>query len=175
MGWISNSGRGIDMHGVVNWQILHDLIQSPTFSSMRGHQKRVLIAANDGMNIGVGEKISTDDTLIVSVIVKNYTLDHMFTEWGFHCDDYWTVDIDNGAIGHFDFTTYRELEQFLLNVHLTRPEDNTEHWALVLMSACALTAPSLMGIWKACVEAYLRMKVFGDGVRLSIWQMDERM
>uniref|UniRef100_A0A915K9W7 Uncharacterized protein n=1 Tax=Romanomermis culicivorax TaxID=13658 RepID=A0A915K9W7_ROMCU len=43
------------------------------------------------------------------------------------------------------------------------------------MSACALTAPSLIGIWKALVEAYLRKKVFVDGLRLSIWQRDEWM
>uniref|UniRef100_A0A915JTD5 Uncharacterized protein n=1 Tax=Romanomermis culicivorax TaxID=13658 RepID=A0A915JTD5_ROMCU len=63
----------------------------------------------------------------------------------------------------------------LSNARLTNPEDNTEHWALVLMSACALKAPSLMGIWKALIKAYLPTKVFEEGVRLLIWQMDERM
>uniref|UniRef100_A0A915KP26 Uncharacterized protein n=1 Tax=Romanomermis culicivorax TaxID=13658 RepID=A0A915KP26_ROMCU len=43
------------------------------------------------------------------------------------------------------------------------------------MSACALTGPSLMGIWKARVEAYLRTNVFDEGARLSIWQTDEWM
>uniref|UniRef100_A0A915HHG4 Uncharacterized protein n=1 Tax=Romanomermis culicivorax TaxID=13658 RepID=A0A915HHG4_ROMCU len=47
---------------------------------------------------------------------------------------------------------------------LTNPEDNTEHWAPVLMSACALTAPSLMGIWKAGVGSYLPTEVFDDGL-----------
>uniref|UniRef100_A0A915IMQ0 Uncharacterized protein n=1 Tax=Romanomermis culicivorax TaxID=13658 RepID=A0A915IMQ0_ROMCU len=46
MGWIGNSGRGSNVGGIVNWQILYDLIQSRTFSSMRGHQKWVLMAAN---------------------------------------------------------------------------------------------------------------------------------
>uniref|UniRef100_A0A915KWW2 Uncharacterized protein n=1 Tax=Romanomermis culicivorax TaxID=13658 RepID=A0A915KWW2_ROMCU len=63
----------------------------------------------------------------------------------------------------------------LSNACLTNPEDNTEHWAPVLMSACALTAPSLMGIWKALLKAYLGTKVFEEGVRLLIWQTDERM
>uniref|UniRef100_A0A915KNP4 Uncharacterized protein n=1 Tax=Romanomermis culicivorax TaxID=13658 RepID=A0A915KNP4_ROMCU len=63
----------------------------------------------------------------------------------------------------------------LSNVCLTNPEDNTEHWAPVSMSACDLRAPSLMGIWKAHMEAYLRMKVFDEGVRLSILQMEEPM
>uniref|UniRef100_A0A915KUA7 Uncharacterized protein n=1 Tax=Romanomermis culicivorax TaxID=13658 RepID=A0A915KUA7_ROMCU len=44
--WIGNSGGGGDVRGVVNRQILHDLIQSRTFSSMWGHQKWVLMAAN---------------------------------------------------------------------------------------------------------------------------------
>uniref|UniRef100_A0A915JLU9 Uncharacterized protein n=1 Tax=Romanomermis culicivorax TaxID=13658 RepID=A0A915JLU9_ROMCU len=68
----------------------------------------------DRVNIGMGEKISANDTLIISVIIENYTLDHMFTEPGFHCNDYWTMGVDNGAIGHFDFTTYRELEQLFV-------------------------------------------------------------
>uniref|UniRef100_A0A915KJX4 Uncharacterized protein n=1 Tax=Romanomermis culicivorax TaxID=13658 RepID=A0A915KJX4_ROMCU len=34
----------------------------------------------------------------------------------------------------------------LSKAHLINPEDNTEHWAPVLMSACALMVPSLMGI-----------------------------
>uniref|UniRef100_A0A915L9A2 Uncharacterized protein n=1 Tax=Romanomermis culicivorax TaxID=13658 RepID=A0A915L9A2_ROMCU len=63
----------------------------------------------------------------------------------------------------------------LSKAHLTNPEDNREHWAPVSMSACALMAPSLIGIWKALVETYLRTKIFDDGVRLSIWQMDEQM
>uniref|UniRef100_A0A915J8Y8 Uncharacterized protein n=1 Tax=Romanomermis culicivorax TaxID=13658 RepID=A0A915J8Y8_ROMCU len=69
----------------------------------------------------------------------------------------------------------RSWSDCLLNLHLTIPEDNTEHWAWVSMSACALTAPTLMGIWKASLEAYLRMNVFEDSIRLSIYQTDERM
>uniref|UniRef100_A0A915KVE0 Uncharacterized protein n=1 Tax=Romanomermis culicivorax TaxID=13658 RepID=A0A915KVE0_ROMCU len=68
----------------------------------------------DRMSIRMGEKIGSHDTLIVTIVVENYTLDHMFTEHGFHSKDYWTVGIDNGAIGHFDFTTYRELERLLV-------------------------------------------------------------
>uniref|UniRef100_A0A915IJB8 Uncharacterized protein n=1 Tax=Romanomermis culicivorax TaxID=13658 RepID=A0A915IJB8_ROMCU len=59
----------------------------------------------------------------------------------------------------------------LSNACLTNPDDNTEHRAPVSMSAL----PSLIGIWKALVEAYLWTKVFDDGVRFSIWQTDERM
>uniref|UniRef100_A0A915L920 Uncharacterized protein n=1 Tax=Romanomermis culicivorax TaxID=13658 RepID=A0A915L920_ROMCU len=68
----------------------------------------------DPVNIGMGEKIGADDTLVVSVVVENYALDHMFTERGFHCNNYWTMGVYNGAIGHFDFTTYRELEQLFV-------------------------------------------------------------
>uniref|UniRef100_A0A915JX65 Uncharacterized protein n=1 Tax=Romanomermis culicivorax TaxID=13658 RepID=A0A915JX65_ROMCU len=63
----------------------------------------------------------------------------------------------------------------LSTVRLTNPEDNTEHWALVSMRVSALTVPILMRIWKAHVEAYLRSKVFDDGLRLLIWQTDEWM
>uniref|UniRef100_A0A915IIJ0 Uncharacterized protein n=1 Tax=Romanomermis culicivorax TaxID=13658 RepID=A0A915IIJ0_ROMCU len=63
----------------------------------------------------------------------------------------------------------------LSKAHLTNPEERTQHWASVSISACALTAPSLMGIWKARVEAYLQTKVFDNGVRVSFWQTDKRM
>uniref|UniRef100_A0A915L8X1 Uncharacterized protein n=1 Tax=Romanomermis culicivorax TaxID=13658 RepID=A0A915L8X1_ROMCU len=45
VGWISDSGGGGDVCRIVNWQILHDFIQSRTFSSMSGHQKCILMAA----------------------------------------------------------------------------------------------------------------------------------
>uniref|UniRef100_A0A915HUL0 Uncharacterized protein n=1 Tax=Romanomermis culicivorax TaxID=13658 RepID=A0A915HUL0_ROMCU len=61
-------------------------------------RRKIGSATSDRMNMGVGEKICTDDTLIISVILKDYGLDHMFTKHGFHCDDYWTAGIDNGAI-----------------------------------------------------------------------------
>uniref|UniRef100_A0A915I353 Uncharacterized protein n=1 Tax=Romanomermis culicivorax TaxID=13658 RepID=A0A915I353_ROMCU len=67
-------------------------------------------AAKNGVDIRVGEKIGANDTLIISVIIENYTLDHTFTKGEFHCNDYWTMGLDNGAISHFDFTTDRELE-----------------------------------------------------------------
>uniref|UniRef100_A0A915HWV2 Uncharacterized protein n=1 Tax=Romanomermis culicivorax TaxID=13658 RepID=A0A915HWV2_ROMCU len=70
--------------------------------------------AGNGVNIGMGEKISADDTLIVSIVIENYALDHMFTERGFHCDDDWTMGIDNSAIIHFDFTTDLELERLFV-------------------------------------------------------------
>uniref|UniRef100_A0A915JJ87 Uncharacterized protein n=1 Tax=Romanomermis culicivorax TaxID=13658 RepID=A0A915JJ87_ROMCU len=38
----------------------------------------------DGVDIRIDEKVGANDTLIVSVIVKDYTFDHMFTECGFH-------------------------------------------------------------------------------------------
>uniref|UniRef100_A0A915J1I1 Uncharacterized protein n=1 Tax=Romanomermis culicivorax TaxID=13658 RepID=A0A915J1I1_ROMCU len=69
----------------------------------------------------------------------------------------------------------RSRSDCLLKACLTNPEDNTEHCAPVSMSACALTVPNLMEIWKARVDAYLGMKVFDDGVRLSIWQTNEWM
>uniref|UniRef100_A0A915HHC9 Uncharacterized protein n=1 Tax=Romanomermis culicivorax TaxID=13658 RepID=A0A915HHC9_ROMCU len=67
----------------------------------------------DRVNIGMGVEIGADDTLIVSVIVEDYALDHMFTKCRFHCDDYWTMGLDNGAISDFDFVTYQELERLL--------------------------------------------------------------
>uniref|UniRef100_A0A915JXR9 Uncharacterized protein n=1 Tax=Romanomermis culicivorax TaxID=13658 RepID=A0A915JXR9_ROMCU len=36
------------------------------------------------VDIWVCQKIGANDTLIVSVVVENYTLDHMFTEHEFH-------------------------------------------------------------------------------------------
>uniref|UniRef100_A0A915JF08 Uncharacterized protein n=1 Tax=Romanomermis culicivorax TaxID=13658 RepID=A0A915JF08_ROMCU len=68
----------------------------------------------DRVNIWMGQKIGVDYTLIVSIIIKNYTLDHMFTECGFHCNNYWTMGLDNGAIGHFDFTANWKLEQLFV-------------------------------------------------------------
>uniref|UniRef100_A0A915HK42 Uncharacterized protein n=1 Tax=Romanomermis culicivorax TaxID=13658 RepID=A0A915HK42_ROMCU len=60
--------------------------------------------------LGMGENIGADDTLIISVVIKNYALDHMFTERGSHCNNYWTMGVDNGTMDHFNFTTDRELE-----------------------------------------------------------------
>uniref|UniRef100_A0A915L8X6 Peptidase S1 domain-containing protein n=1 Tax=Romanomermis culicivorax TaxID=13658 RepID=A0A915L8X6_ROMCU len=66
--------------------------------------------AIDRMDIRMGEEIGAHDTLIVSVIVEDYALDHMSTEHGLHCNGYWTMGVDNGAIGYFEFTTDLELE-----------------------------------------------------------------
>uniref|UniRef100_A0A915I5N4 Uncharacterized protein n=1 Tax=Romanomermis culicivorax TaxID=13658 RepID=A0A915I5N4_ROMCU len=66
----------------------------------------VLLTNNNRVNIRMSEKICADDTLIIIVVVENYTLDHMFAKCGFHRDDYWAVGIDNGAIRDFDFATY---------------------------------------------------------------------
>uniref|UniRef100_A0A915JUE2 Uncharacterized protein n=1 Tax=Romanomermis culicivorax TaxID=13658 RepID=A0A915JUE2_ROMCU len=66
------------------------------------------------VDIPVCQKIGADDTLIASVIVENYLLDHMFIQSGFHSDYYWAVGIDNGAVGYFYFTTYWELERLLV-------------------------------------------------------------
>uniref|UniRef100_A0A915HQA0 Uncharacterized protein n=1 Tax=Romanomermis culicivorax TaxID=13658 RepID=A0A915HQA0_ROMCU len=66
------------------------------------------------VDIRLCEKIRADDTLIVSVIAEDYTLDHMFTECGFHFNNYWAMGVDNGPVGHFDFTTYQKLERLLV-------------------------------------------------------------
>uniref|UniRef100_A0A915IWR2 Uncharacterized protein n=1 Tax=Romanomermis culicivorax TaxID=13658 RepID=A0A915IWR2_ROMCU len=66
------------------------------------------------VDIPVCEKIGADDTLIVSVVLEDYTLDHMFTEHGFHCNDYRAMGVYDGAVGHFDFTTYQKLERLLV-------------------------------------------------------------
>uniref|UniRef100_A0A915J8Y3 Uncharacterized protein n=1 Tax=Romanomermis culicivorax TaxID=13658 RepID=A0A915J8Y3_ROMCU len=68
------------------------------------------VDADDRMDIPMGEKVGANDTLIVSIIVEDYAFDHMFTERRFHCEDYWTMGINNGSISHFDFTTYPKLE-----------------------------------------------------------------
>uniref|UniRef100_A0A915KIN5 Uncharacterized protein n=1 Tax=Romanomermis culicivorax TaxID=13658 RepID=A0A915KIN5_ROMCU len=68
----------------------------------------------DRVNIGMGKKISADDTLIVSVIVENYTLDHMFTKHRFHRNDYEAMGIDDGTFGDFDFSTNQELKRLLV-------------------------------------------------------------
>uniref|UniRef100_A0A915L485 Uncharacterized protein n=1 Tax=Romanomermis culicivorax TaxID=13658 RepID=A0A915L485_ROMCU len=72
------------------------------------------IKTDNGVDIWMGEEIGADDTLIISVIIEDYALDHMFTEQGLHCNDYWTMSVDMGAIGHFDFTTDWELEQLFV-------------------------------------------------------------
>uniref|UniRef100_A0A915HTK2 Uncharacterized protein n=1 Tax=Romanomermis culicivorax TaxID=13658 RepID=A0A915HTK2_ROMCU len=82
---------------------------------IRGVQEQLgLRADGDRVDIRVCEKIGADDTLIISVILKDYTLDHMFTKRGFHCNDYWAMSVDNGTIGHFDFTTYPKLERLFV-------------------------------------------------------------
>uniref|UniRef100_A0A915IP08 Uncharacterized protein n=1 Tax=Romanomermis culicivorax TaxID=13658 RepID=A0A915IP08_ROMCU len=60
------------------------------------------------------KKIGANDTLIIIVVIENYTFYHMFTECGFHSDDHWAVGVDNGAIGNFDFATYWELESLIV-------------------------------------------------------------
>uniref|UniRef100_A0A915J6Z8 Uncharacterized protein n=1 Tax=Romanomermis culicivorax TaxID=13658 RepID=A0A915J6Z8_ROMCU len=70
--------------------------------------------AQDCVDIRVCQKIGADDTLIVSVVFEDYTRDHMFTKRGFHCNDFWAIGVDNGAVGYFDFTTYRKLERLLV-------------------------------------------------------------
>uniref|UniRef100_A0A915J5H2 Uncharacterized protein n=1 Tax=Romanomermis culicivorax TaxID=13658 RepID=A0A915J5H2_ROMCU len=79
------------------------------------------------MNVGMLEEMGTDDTLIIIVIVQNYTLDHMFIEYRYHCDNNWAVGINDGAVRGFDFATYGSCSNCLSNGHLTRLEDNTEH------------------------------------------------
>uniref|UniRef100_A0A915ID03 Uncharacterized protein n=1 Tax=Romanomermis culicivorax TaxID=13658 RepID=A0A915ID03_ROMCU len=64
----------------------------------------------------MGQEIGADDTLIFSVVIEDYVFDHMFTECGFHCKDYWAMGVDKGAIGHFDFTT----DQRLMKKHRRR-------------------------------------------------------
>uniref|UniRef100_A0A915IR27 Uncharacterized protein n=1 Tax=Romanomermis culicivorax TaxID=13658 RepID=A0A915IR27_ROMCU len=58
----------------------------------------------------MGKEMGTNDALIIIVIVENYTFDHMFAKVGFHCDDNWTVGINHGTVGDFDFATYQELK-----------------------------------------------------------------
>uniref|UniRef100_A0A915JP00 Uncharacterized protein n=1 Tax=Romanomermis culicivorax TaxID=13658 RepID=A0A915JP00_ROMCU len=59
----------------------------------------------------MGKDLSTDDTLIFIVLIVNYTFDpNMFTESGFHCEDNWTVGINDGAVSDFDFAIYWELK-----------------------------------------------------------------
>uniref|UniRef100_A0A915KSI7 Uncharacterized protein n=1 Tax=Romanomermis culicivorax TaxID=13658 RepID=A0A915KSI7_ROMCU len=62
----------------------------------------------------MGEKIGADDTLVVSIIVEDYALDHVFAERRFHCNDYWAMSVDDSAIGNFDFSTNWELERLLV-------------------------------------------------------------
>uniref|UniRef100_A0A915ITI7 Uncharacterized protein n=1 Tax=Romanomermis culicivorax TaxID=13658 RepID=A0A915ITI7_ROMCU len=64
----------------------------------------------NGVNIGMHKQIGTDDTLIIIVVVGNYTFDHMLAECGFHCDDNWIMGINNGTISDFDFATYWKLK-----------------------------------------------------------------
>uniref|UniRef100_A0A915HWF4 Uncharacterized protein n=1 Tax=Romanomermis culicivorax TaxID=13658 RepID=A0A915HWF4_ROMCU len=64
----------------------------------------------NGLDIRMCEKIDADDTLILSVVVENYALDHMFTERRFHCNNHWTMSVDNSAIGNFDLSTNWELK-----------------------------------------------------------------
>uniref|UniRef100_A0A915KH76 Uncharacterized protein n=1 Tax=Romanomermis culicivorax TaxID=13658 RepID=A0A915KH76_ROMCU len=77
-------------------------------------ERTELITLSDRVDIRMGEEISANDTLIISVVIEDYALGHMFTEHGFHCNDYWTMGVDNSPIGHFDFTTDRELERLFV-------------------------------------------------------------
>uniref|UniRef100_A0A915KJG3 Uncharacterized protein n=1 Tax=Romanomermis culicivorax TaxID=13658 RepID=A0A915KJG3_ROMCU len=90
------------------------LVTLTTAVSIGNSTATVLVGIKDRVNIRMDKEIGADDTLITSVIVGDYTLDHMFMEGRFHCDDYWTVGVDNHAMGHFDSTTYRELERLLV-------------------------------------------------------------
>uniref|UniRef100_A0A915I2J4 Uncharacterized protein n=1 Tax=Romanomermis culicivorax TaxID=13658 RepID=A0A915I2J4_ROMCU len=74
----------------------------------------IFFEVQNRVDIRVCEKVGAHDTLIISVIVGDYTFDHMFTERGFHCNNYWAMGVNNGAVGHFDFTTYWKLEQLLV-------------------------------------------------------------
>uniref|UniRef100_A0A915JLC0 Uncharacterized protein n=1 Tax=Romanomermis culicivorax TaxID=13658 RepID=A0A915JLC0_ROMCU len=62
------------------------------------------------LNIGMHKEISTDDRLIIIVVVEDYTFDHMFAEYIFYCDDNWAMGVNDSAIRDFDFATYWELE-----------------------------------------------------------------
>uniref|UniRef100_A0A915I4Z0 Uncharacterized protein n=1 Tax=Romanomermis culicivorax TaxID=13658 RepID=A0A915I4Z0_ROMCU len=59
----------------------------------------------------MGKKIGADDTLIITVIIEDYALDHMIAEHRFHPEDHWAVGVENGAVGDFDFATYWELKR----------------------------------------------------------------
>uniref|UniRef100_A0A915K9I4 Uncharacterized protein n=1 Tax=Romanomermis culicivorax TaxID=13658 RepID=A0A915K9I4_ROMCU len=63
----------------------------------------------DRVDIWMGEEIGAHDTLIVSVIMEDYAM-----ERGLHCNGYWTMGVDNGAIGYFEFTTDLELERLFV-------------------------------------------------------------
>uniref|UniRef100_A0A915KQZ3 Uncharacterized protein n=1 Tax=Romanomermis culicivorax TaxID=13658 RepID=A0A915KQZ3_ROMCU len=60
------------------------------------------------MDICVREKIGAHDTLIVSIIIEDYTLDHVFAECRFHCNDYCAMRVNNSAIGEFNFSANRQ-------------------------------------------------------------------
>uniref|UniRef100_A0A915HRG1 Uncharacterized protein n=1 Tax=Romanomermis culicivorax TaxID=13658 RepID=A0A915HRG1_ROMCU len=76
--------------------------------------QRILSMCKDWVNVRMCEKIGADDTLIVIVVVENYTFDHMFTKCRFHHDDNWAVGINNSAVSDFDFATYWELKGLLV-------------------------------------------------------------
>uniref|UniRef100_A0A915JNF9 Uncharacterized protein n=1 Tax=Romanomermis culicivorax TaxID=13658 RepID=A0A915JNF9_ROMCU len=74
----------------------------------------ILGTVQNGVDIRVCERISADDTLIISIVIENYPPDHMFTKCRFHCDNYWTTSVDNSAIGYADFSANQELKQLLV-------------------------------------------------------------
>uniref|UniRef100_A0A915HJF3 Uncharacterized protein n=1 Tax=Romanomermis culicivorax TaxID=13658 RepID=A0A915HJF3_ROMCU len=65
-----------------------------------------LANVGNGMDIGVGQEIGTDNTLVIVVIIKDDTLNHMFPESRFHGNNDGTGE--EGSVGNFDLSTNGE-------------------------------------------------------------------
>uniref|UniRef100_A0A915HHS6 Uncharacterized protein n=1 Tax=Romanomermis culicivorax TaxID=13658 RepID=A0A915HHS6_ROMCU len=53
--------------------------------------KIVGMQVEDRMNVGMHQEVGADDALIVTIIVKDNALDHMFSKGGLHGYNNWTL------------------------------------------------------------------------------------
>uniref|UniRef100_A0A915IYK4 Uncharacterized protein n=1 Tax=Romanomermis culicivorax TaxID=13658 RepID=A0A915IYK4_ROMCU len=66
------------------------------------------VAIQNDVDIGMGQEIGSDNTLIVAVIVEDDAFNYMFPKSGFNGNNEGTMCGDDGSIGDFDFSTNRE-------------------------------------------------------------------
>uniref|UniRef100_A0A915K4B9 Uncharacterized protein n=1 Tax=Romanomermis culicivorax TaxID=13658 RepID=A0A915K4B9_ROMCU len=68
------------------------------------------VRGDNRVDMGMCQEVCANDTLVVTVILKNYALDHVFAKSGLHGNYDSTMGVDNSTIGDFDFPAYRELK-----------------------------------------------------------------